>query len=157
MTFKDLVLADLRRAQRLIEQVNDEIDPQFRIAAPEGDYWIALTLSEHTAERTRRMALVSDFMALKSSPAFILATEIKEPDAVVAIGASHGERVVVISRVSRKPLKFGPEEWLEQSAVGKELWGLLPSGMRELSEERIAEVDAFFAGDGPFPAIKIKK
>ena len=43
-TFKDLVEADLRRAVRLITKLQDEIDPQFRIATPEGDYWIALQL-----------------------------------------------------------------------------------------------------------------
>ena len=37
-TFKELVEADLRRAARLIIKVQDEVDPQFRIATPEGDY-----------------------------------------------------------------------------------------------------------------------
>jgi hypothetical protein len=79
-------------------RIGDEIDPQFRIASAEGDYWIALTLPEDAVERARRMNLVSDFMALKSSPAFVLATEIKEPDAIVAIGVAHAERVGVLSR-----------------------------------------------------------
>jgi hypothetical protein len=45
-TFKELVEADLRRAARLVIKVQDEIDPQFRIATPEGDYWIAVTLPQ---------------------------------------------------------------------------------------------------------------
>ena len=39
-TFKELVEADVRRAARLVLKVQDEIDPQFRIATPEGDCWI---------------------------------------------------------------------------------------------------------------------
>jgi hypothetical protein len=46
--------------------VGDEIDPQFRIASAEGEYWIALTLLDDEAERVRRLALISDFMALKA-------------------------------------------------------------------------------------------
>ena len=38
VTFKDLVEADLRRAARLVIEIQDEIDPQFWIATPEGDY-----------------------------------------------------------------------------------------------------------------------
>lgn len=35
-SFGELVLADLLRAQRLKIRIEDEIDPQFRIASPEG-------------------------------------------------------------------------------------------------------------------------
>ncbi len=35
-TFKELVLADLERAQRLILRIGDEIDPQCRIRRPMG-------------------------------------------------------------------------------------------------------------------------
>lgn len=33
-----LVEADLRRAARLAIKIQDEIDPQFRVATPGGDY-----------------------------------------------------------------------------------------------------------------------
>jgi hypothetical protein len=46
---KDLVLADLARAQRLITRIGDEIDPQFRTASREGDWWIGITLSREPA------------------------------------------------------------------------------------------------------------
>jgi hypothetical protein len=38
-TFKEIVLCDLLRGQRLVRRIEDEggIDPQFRIATPEGD------------------------------------------------------------------------------------------------------------------------
>lgn len=40
-----LVLANLTRAQRIIRKLDgDPIDPQFRIATPDVDYWIAMTL-----------------------------------------------------------------------------------------------------------------
>jgi hypothetical protein len=69
--------------------MEDEIEPQFRIATPEGDFWIALTLPEDVSERARRMRIGSDFMALKCCPAFVLVTEIKELDALIAIGVSY--------------------------------------------------------------------
>jgi hypothetical protein len=90
-SLRDVVLADLRRAKRLIERLGDEIAPQFRIASPEGDYWIALTLPPDTAERAHRLQLVSDFMVLKSSSGFVLSTEIKEPDAIITIGITRVE------------------------------------------------------------------
>ena len=41
---RELVEADLRRAARLIIKIQVEIDPQVRIATPEGDYSIGVTL-----------------------------------------------------------------------------------------------------------------
>ncbi len=35
-SLRELVEADLRRAARLLIKIQDEIDPQFRIATPEG-------------------------------------------------------------------------------------------------------------------------
>ena len=60
-TFKELVEADLRRAARLIIKVQDEIDPQFRIATPEGDYHLAVTLPGESRERTMVLRRVSTF------------------------------------------------------------------------------------------------
>ena len=42
--FRDIVEADLRRAARLVIKVQDEIDPQFRFATPEGDYHLPVML-----------------------------------------------------------------------------------------------------------------
>jgi len=61
-TFKELVEADLRRAARLIIKVQDEIDPQFRIATPEGDYSVAVTLPRETRERMMMLRRVTAFM-----------------------------------------------------------------------------------------------
>ena len=62
-SLKELVIADLERAQRLIRKVNDEIDPQFRIATPEGDYWIAMTLPSDAYQRRNILSNLSLFMA----------------------------------------------------------------------------------------------
>jgi hypothetical protein len=92
---------------------------------------------DYVAAVSGGLRLVPDAEALKNAQNYVMRT--------AASTASHGKRFVVMSRVHREPLKFGPDEWLEESAVGKELWRLLLGGMRELSEERTAEVRAFFA------------
>jgi len=68
----EMVLADMRRAMRLKRTVEDEIDPQFRIASPEGDWWIGITLTNDAEERWRRLQLLSDFMAWKLSLGFVM-------------------------------------------------------------------------------------
>jgi len=153
--FREIVLADLLRAQRLIERINDEIDPQFRIASPEGDWWIGITLPDELSERKRYFDLVSDFMACKNSPAFVLASELAVPDAVYAIGVSHKEVLGALSLIQRKPVRFGAVQWLSEAQLGDELPGLLPRGRRELTNGRLAELDRFFGPNGKFPAVKI--
>jgi hypothetical protein len=153
--FREIVLADLLRAQRLILKIQDEIDPQFRIASPEGDWWIGMTLSGDVREREKQMRLVSRFMRWKLSPAFTLASEIVSPDAVYCVGVSHHECYAAMSRIRRKPIRFGDIEWLTRAQVGDEYVSLLPRGEATLNAREIAELEEWFGPEGKFPAVKI--
>ena len=153
--FREIVLADLLRAQRLLLKIQDEIDPQFRIASPEGDLWIGMTLDDDVGERKKQMQLVSRFMRWKLSPAFTLASEIVSPDAVYCIGVSHHECHAAMSRIRRNPLAFGEIEWLTRSQIGDEYISLLPRGKAALNAREIAELEEWFGPEGKFPAVKI--
>ena len=75
--FRELVEADLRRAARLVIKVQDEIDPQIRIATPEGDYWIAVTLPKDEYARKVIFRNLALFMAWKQALGFTLASEFR--------------------------------------------------------------------------------
>ena len=156
-TFRDFVLADLYRAQRLVAKVHpDPIDPQFRIASPEGDWAIAITLPDGAEQRAWRLTLVSDFMAWKSAPLFVLASELIEPDSVYAMGVSLKEKHGCLSRIWRTPsLDFGPVEWMSETSLGTEIPRLLPRGSRTLSDDRVRILRKWFGADGYFPAVNI--
>jgi hypothetical protein len=77
-------------------------------------WWIAITLTENVKERARRLHLVSDFMAWKLSPGFILATELHEPDALVSVGVRHDDYAALISVIRREPLDFEPAKLLKR-------------------------------------------
>ena len=153
--FREIVLADLLRAQRLIVRIDDEIDPQFRIASPEGDWWIGMTLQPELAERRRQMVLVSRFMAWKLSPSFTMASELAEPDAVICVGVSHRESHGAVSFIERNPLRFSPEQWLSQEQLDPEVLALLPKGKVSLDPSTLAELEEWFGPAGKFPAVRI--
>lgn len=156
LNLRKLALADLKRAQRLIERVGDELDPQFRIASPEGDWWIGISLSDGAAERARELSLVSRFMAWKSSPGFTQAVELIEPDAVVCIGVSHTEVVGWLSLIERNPLRFSDPLPLSRAQIGDDVPALLPRGALSLSEADVAELESWFGARGRFPAVHIQ-
>lgn len=85
-TFRDIVEADLRRAARLIIKVQDCLDPQFRIATPEGDYALAVTFPPEPAHRARYLDHLATFMIWKRATAFTTAFELDTPDALCCIG-----------------------------------------------------------------------
>ncbi len=66
-TFRDIVEADLRRAARLLVKVQDEIDPQIRIAMPTGDFWIACTLLPSDDGRQAILRALGTFMVWKQA------------------------------------------------------------------------------------------
>lgn len=155
-TLQELVRADLERAQRLIRKVHpDPIDPQFRIASPEGDWWIGITLTENAKERARRLALVSDFMAWQLSPGFILASELHEPDAVVSVGLQHNDYAGLMSLIERNPLGFSAPKILKRENMDPAMLGLLPRGSRTITKARAKELVEWFGVNGKYPAVKI--
>ncbi|WP_287389522.1 hypothetical protein [Ralstonia sp.] len=162
-TFQDLLLADLRRAQNLITKVHpDPIDPQFRIATPEGDYWIAITLTENAKERTRRLALVSDFMAYKLSFGFTLASEMYEPDSVMAVGVIRDEVDAVISLIDRTPklgtaLAFSAPKRVLRENIDPTILALRPRGSRTITSAREKELLQWFGPQGKFPAVALDR
>ena len=97
----DLAHHELERACGLVRKVHP--DPQFRILCADGHLRIAITLTENAKERARRLALVSDFMAWKTAPGFVLTSEIHESDALVAVGLRHDGYVGLIRRLERRP------------------------------------------------------
>ena len=102
--------------------------PRFRVTTPDGDYRILMPLPDDMAKRERGMRLIAAFMAWKQASAFILASELKEPDAIVAIAA-------VMRLIRREPLSFGDDQWLEESEIGSEVVALLPSGSVSIDHE----------------------
>ena len=159
-TFKDLVEADLRRAARLIVKVQDEIDPQFRLATPDGDYHLAVTLPKDDYERRAMLRRVTTFMAWRQAASFILASELTVPDCVYALGVSHKEVHACVSVIRRTPkpwtaANFGPVEWLARSSIGEEMIDLLPKGAREITSKELAMLDTWFGVGGRFPAVHV--
>ena len=106
------------------------------------------------------MQAVALFMAAKLAPSFILATELKEPDCVCAVGISHAEVVMCTAHIRRRPrpwsaANFSQVEWWPQSSIGSEVLDLLPKGARTITEKDVRSLDAWFGVNGKFPATHI--
>jgi hypothetical protein len=165
-TFKELVEADLRRAARLIIKVQDEVDPQFRIATSEGDYHLAVTLARDPRERMMLLRRVSAFMAWKKALGFVLASELHVPDCVYALGVMREDVVACLSRITRTPkpwtaANFGKVEWMDRSLIGQEMIDLLPRSAlgdagRAMSKTEVAMLEKWFGKDGIYPAVHIE-
>src|SRR5208282_2437229 len=159
--FRELVEADLRRAARLIIKIQDEIDPQIRIATPEGDCWIAVTLPADPYGRKVVLRNISLFMAWKQALGFTLASELYEPDCVYCAGVFPKERLACLARIRREPRpwtskNFGSVEWLPEASIDSMLFDLLPRGAREMTSRDLATLTKWFGASGKFPAVKIE-
>ena len=158
--FRELVEADLRRAARLVIKVQDEIDPQFRIACPDGDYALAVTLPADPRERSAMLRRVGTLLAWKQATAFTLACETYEPDAVYCVGISANERHACIARIRRHPkpwtkANFSAVEWLPEASIDPVVAALLPNGPRPLTPKEVAAANKWFGTQGTFPAVHI--
>jgi hypothetical protein len=127
-----------------------------RFASPEGDYHIAMQLSDELAQRAQQMQLISRFMAWKQSPGFTMAGELMNPDAVYCYGATHKQEFAALAVIERNPIRFGAPQWLTPEQIGDDVRGLLPKGVIELDAGMIAELKDYFGAAGKFPAVHIE-
>ncbi len=160
-SFREIVEADLRRAARLIITIQDEIDPQFRIATPEGDYCLAITFPRDTDGRKEIFEQLALFMASKQALAFTLASELIAPDCVYCAGIGLKEKYGCIARINREPkpwtaANFGAVEWLPESTIDPIIAGLLPKGARHINTKDLAMLEHWFGATGKFPAVKME-
>ncbi|MEM7619998.1 MAG: hypothetical protein AAF228_05985 [Pseudomonadota bacterium] len=156
-TFKDIVISDLERGKRLIQQVGDEIDPQIRIATPEGDFWIAMTLSGDLEQRAYEFRLLTEFMILKQALGFVMVSELQEPDAIISAGITHHEHHCALSMIQRDPLSFEPTMWLAQEQIDPQVIALLPEAGSAPDPALSKDVKAYFGKTGKFPAVPINQ
>jgi hypothetical protein len=148
---KDRILKELQFSVAIV-LAREEVVPRFRVICPDGEWTIFVPLPDDIGERQRRMQLVYGFMAWKSAIAFVMSSELKEPDCVIA-GAVSRDRVLLAARpILRKPLTVGPIEWLPESSVGEEVVALLPRGAVTLDTETEAALVRAFGTGGEFEA-----
>jgi hypothetical protein len=155
-TLRDFVLNDLARAQRLMLRVQDEIEPQYRISTPDGDYYVAPTLSDDLEKRIHEMDVLQWFMVWKCAIAFVVASQYAEPDMLCAIGVTNKQREGAMSLILRTPtLHFGDHIWLPRRKIGDDFINLLPRAQMTLTPAMFREVEATYGATGTFPAIRI--
>lgn len=159
-TFREIVEADLRRAARLIVKHQAELDPQFRIGTPKGDWHIAISFPADEAGRREVFKAVATFMAWKQAAFFTIATELLTPDAVWCGGIAAHERWASMARITRSPEpwtanNFGPVEWLSESNIDAVLLDLLPTSPQPFTPKDYQAMLAWFGKSGRFPAINL--
>ena len=157
-TLSQLVIADLDRAQRLIIKHQAELDPQWRIASPNGDYYLAPPLPPLTANRTFLFDAIALFMAWKSATAFTLAAELHEPQSLSCTLVTPTLALAAIAPINSTqlpytPSHFGPPEWLDSSLIDPSLIAMLPQAPRPLTPKAISGLEKWFGTSGLYPAL----
>lgn len=155
-----IALLDLRRGVRLAIAVQDDIDPQFRIATPNGDVAVAVTFPEGRRGRDEVFAKIRDLCAWKQALAYTMTFGIQEPDALMAVGVSALGIVACMTEISGEKGtftedSFGHPVWMAASSIGEEFAGLLPGRVSSLSDAALKELEAWFGPDGRFPAVDV--
>ena len=146
---KDKLLEELQFSVGIVPG-REEVVPRFRVICHDGDLTIFVPLPDDIGERQRRMQLVYGFMAWKSAVAFVMSSELKVPDCVIAGSVSRDGVLVAARSILRRPLSVGPIEWLPESSVGDEVVALLPRGRVTLNPETEAALVRAFGTGGEF-------
>lgn len=146
---RETILEELRFSVSVVLS-REEVVPRFRVISTEGDWTVFVPLPDDVAERERRMRLLHGFMAWKSATAFVMSTELKVPDVVLAVAVTREDVACACRPIIRKPLGVGAIAWLPPGSVGEEIVALLPRGCVELDTETEAALRRAFGNGGEF-------
>ena len=148
---KDKIIDELRLSVAIVLS-REEVVPRFRIICHDGEWTIFVPLPDDIGEQQRRMQLVYGFMVWKSAHAFVMSSELIEPDVVISAAVSYTAVWCACRPIVRKPLSVGPIEWLAEQSVGEEIIALLPRGKVTLDPETEAALMRAFGSGGEFEA-----
>lgn len=159
-SLREYVLADLQRAVRLMVRVQDDIDPQFRIATPEGDVAIAVTLPEGSEARKALFGLLRRFCTWKQALGYTMTFNLAQPNALMTVGVSGKDAVGCMVRFEGEPgtyseVCFREAAWVAPDFISDDFLGLLPSRTATLTDDDLRELESWFGADGRFPAVNI--
>ena len=96
------------------------------------------------------MQLVYGFMGWKSVTAFVMSSELVEPDCVISVAVDRNDVLIACRPIVRKPLSVGPVQWLPKEAVGDEVVALLPQGQVKLDADTESALMRAFGSGGEF-------
>ena len=142
---RDLIEEELAFSRGIIQD-GHELVPRFRIAtAEEGEVTIFVQLPDDLQERFNRMALVKAYMKAKLASWFVMASELQEPDAAMVVAVNRQGVTGAFQMINRKPLSFGPVQFVDRDQVGDEIPSMLPNVIETLSAEEAREVERLIA------------
>ena len=135
----------------------EEVVPRFRIEVAGGDpYMLFVPLPDDIEQRQWRMSLVSAFMAWKGAHAFVMSSELKEPDAAVSVAVSRSGVLAGLRMIVRRPLSVGPVQWLDRDQVGDEVPALLPPKAAIVSAAMVSDLQRVFGPQGEFKMERVQ-
>lgn len=147
---RELIEDELRFSASIILG-GEEIVPRFRVEMPDGTALVVFVpLPEDGSERRWRLGMVSAFMAWKGAVGFVMSTELKEPDGVVAVGVTREAVIGGLRLIARKPLMLSPVQWLERVAIGDDIPDLMPPREALLSDDMMRDLVRVFGPQGEF-------
>lgn len=148
---REYVLEELRFSCAVVLS-REEVVPRFLVVTPDGNWTVFVPLPDALGERLRRLRLVHGFMAWKFATAFVLSTELREPDCVLSAAVARNGVLVAARPIIRKPLGVGAIDWLPEPSVGDEVVALLPRGRVLLDAQTEAVLSRTFGSGGEFEA-----
>ena len=153
---RDLIEDELRFSASIILS-REEVVPRFRIEVPgEQGFMLFVPLPDDPAQRHWRLGLVSAFMAWKGADAFVMSSELIEPDAALSVAVSRTEAIAAVRVIIRKPLGVGPVSYLSRSQIGNEIPALLPAKSSRVSATTLKDLERVFGPQGEFKVERVQ-
>ena len=160
-----------------------EVVPRFRITVPDGEYRILMPPDDMTIHKRGMRFMAKNpflqnvlellksnpsegafmawkqasvaFMAWKQASAFIIAGELKEPDAIAAFAVCSDGCTGIMRLIEREPLSFSEKQWLDENTIDSQLVALLPSADTSIDHETEEDLKRLFGEGGEYQAHKL--
>jgi hypothetical protein len=140
MLYEATLLEELAFSEKVI-RAGHEVVPRFRVFSHEGEFCVLVPLPGEADSRAQALRQVATFMAMKLASGFILACELVEPDALMALAVSRKGAEGYVMPIIREPLSFGAREQVDGTSAGSEILELLPAKETSIGALQLRELE----------------
>lgn len=137
------ILEELSLSQRIV-RAGSEVVLRFVVLAPDCEHTVMVQLPDDMRARMERINVVRFFMVMKAATGFLHASELMEPDAIMAVAVTREDVAGAIQRITRQPLSFAAPEWFGREAVDDALIQLLPPKRLDVSQRDLEFMEQAF-------------
>jgi hypothetical protein len=136
---RDILMKELNLSTRMLHE-GKPLVPRFRISSGDGNFVLFAAHQKHRRDQRKCERFIKGFMLWTLARWFVLSRETTECDGVASFLVARDLRLAVRRKTAHRARRAARVEWLDESAIDREIITLLPARSAKMNQRQYREL-----------------